>query len=95
MLNRIADTGVIFTDRKFSERCFTHSLEDLLKVAALDPFFGMSTSADPVLDKNWEVVKDWNETARYAEWDETKARKLYNAVTDPVNGVLSWIRNYW
>ena len=95
VLNRIADTGVIFTERKFSEWCFTHNLGDLIKVAGLEGAFGQSLSANIDLKDYWKTVKDWNETARYAEWLEFDARALYNAIADPVNGVLLWVRNYW
>lgn len=45
--------------------------------------------------KNWLVVKDWNEAARYRIWLEKDARNLVYAVADPSNGVLPWITDHW
>ena len=35
ILARIEKTGAIFVDKKFSEKCFTHRLEDLIDLAGL------------------------------------------------------------
>ena len=53
------------------------------------------TQANPVLGANWMIAKDWNETARYQQWSEPQARKLFAAVTDLTNGVLPWIMDHW
>jgi hypothetical protein len=47
------------------------------------------------LQDNWEVVKNWRETARYQRKSRLEAEKLYQAITDPASGVLPWIRNHW
>ncbi|HUG90219.1 MAG TPA: hypothetical protein VML55_05270 [Planctomycetaceae bacterium] len=95
VLAYIEATGAIFQDRKFSERCWTHEVEELVKLAGLERDRGHAVSANPGLGVNWAIVKDWNEGARYLKWTELQARKLFEAVADPANGVLAWIRIRW
>jgi hypothetical protein len=52
-------------------------------------------SVNSALLRNWQVVKDWSEIARYRRKTRLEAEKLYQAVTDTANGVLAWIRNHW
>jgi len=88
-------TGVIFQDKKFLEKCWTHDIEALVKAADLEMTRGLDISANPDLGANWLVVKDWSEVARYQQWTEFQARKLYEAVTETANGVLPWVRVHW
>lgn len=86
---------VIFGDRKFSEKCWTHSILDLLKLAELEAARAADSVANPVLGRNWLLVKDWNEKARYNTTSHQKAKKLHDAIADPTNGVMPWIRVRW
>jgi HEPN domain-containing protein len=86
---------VIFQERRFSERCWTHDFDELLKVAELKARYDADVAADPLLKFNWQVAKNWKETARYERKSRVEAEGLYRAVTDPANGVLPWIRNHW
>jgi hypothetical protein len=88
-------TGVIFQDKKFLEKCWTHDLETLVKTADLEATRGLDISANPNLAANWLIVKEWSEVARYQEWTEPPARKLYEAITETVNGVLPGVRIHW
>jgi HEPN domain-containing protein len=60
-------TGVIFQDRKFLEKCWTHDLETLVKAADLEATRGLDISANPNPAANWLIVKEWSEVARYQE----------------------------
>ncbi|MFO0960409.1 MAG: hypothetical protein U0800_23735 [Isosphaeraceae bacterium] len=95
VLAYIEDTGVIFQDRRFSDKCWTHDVEELVKLAGLERDRGLDISANPVLGVNWMVVKDWDEGSRYSQWTELQARKLFEAITSPTDGVLPWIRARW
>jgi HEPN domain-containing protein len=95
VLNHVEETGIIFLDRRFSEKCWTHNLEELVKLAGLEPEFGLDRSRNPNLEVHWFVVRDWNEGARYQGWPESKARQLFEAVTHTTDGVLPWIRARW
>lgn len=85
-----------FPDKKLATEAFTHNLEKLIKIAGIDPDFEKDRKANPTLDLNWAVVKDWSETTRYELGiTEAQARDLYSACTARKNGILSWIRKRW
>jgi hypothetical protein len=88
-------TGVIFQDRRFQERCWTHDIVALIKAADLEVTRGRDIAANPNLGANWQIVESWSELARYQQWSELQARKLHEAVTESVNGVLPWVRVHW
>jgi HEPN domain-containing protein len=88
-------TGAIFQDKKFSEKCWTHDLEDLLALAGLTPALAADAAANPALSTHWGVAKDWTETSRYTQTTEADARALYAAVAAQPDGVLAWIRIRW
>jgi HEPN domain-containing protein len=86
---------VIFRERRFSERCWTHDFDELLRLAELKAQQDADVAADPTLHRNWQVVKNRRETARYERKTRVEAEGLYQAVTDPGFGVRPWIRNHW
>jgi HEPN domain-containing protein len=86
---------VVLEDRRFSEKCWTHSVQDLVKQADLEASRLADARANPDLLKNWLVVKDWSERARYETKSHQSAKKLYAAITDNPNGVMKWIRIHW
>jgi hypothetical protein len=86
---------VVFRDRRFSEKCWTHDIEELVKLEGLEAERDADASVNSALLRNWQVVKDWSEIARYRRKTRLEAEKLYQAVTDTANGVLPWIRNHW
>ena len=90
-----AHPDIIYKDRKFSNDAWTHDLEDLLAVAAIKAARDADMAANPALFHNWQVVKRWTEQSRYLQKTQVEAERLYLAVTDPVNGVMQWIRLRW
>lgn len=92
---RVERTGVIFEDRKFAEKCWTHNLEDLLGLAGLEKDRDNDVAADPILALNWDTARKWNEVSRYGRWTASQARALVDAVSDPTQGVLAWVRRRW
>jgi hypothetical protein len=95
ILARVERTGIIFVDKKFVEKCWTHDLEALVQAADLQPARGIAIGADPALGANWQYLKDWSEEARDQQKTEPEARNLYEAIADPTSGVLPWVRNHW
>jgi HEPN domain-containing protein len=87
--------GAIFQAKKFSEKCWTHDLEELLKLANLKPALDTDMAANPTLSANWILVKDWRETSRYEQKTQPEAQALYDAIVNDPNGVLKWIRTHW
>ena len=86
-----------FPDKSRVQRTFTHNLLELLEVAGLRLQLQLETTpaANPALGVNWQIVKDWSERARYEQRTEVMARSLYQAIIDPTNGVLPWIKGRW
>ncbi len=85
----------LFPERKFSEQCWTHNLEQLLAQAGLKAMFGADCAAIPELNDNWETVVAWNESSRYARTAKADAIGLFKAITDKKHGVYSWIKAHW
>jgi HEPN domain-containing protein len=86
---------VIFDTKRFSELCWTHDVLELVKHAGLEPTRVADAAANPLFHKNWLVVRDWSEKSRYQTTSHQKAKKLYAAIADQPNGVMSWIRARW
>jgi HEPN domain-containing protein len=89
------NTGAIFQDKKYSERCSTHKFETLLVLAELDKSLDADAKANPALSSNWDIVKRWVETSRYQQKTQREAQMFYDAVASIPNGVLAWIRKHW
>jgi hypothetical protein len=56
---------VIFDDKKFSEKCWTHGIFELVKLAGQEAARAADSTANPALGRNWLVVNAWNEKACY------------------------------
>jgi HEPN domain-containing protein len=84
-----------FPEKKFSEQCWTHDLNKLLKLADLETAFANDAAANATLSINWSFVTDWDEASRYQQKSQAEAQRLYDAIADNANGVLSWIRLHW
>jgi HEPN domain-containing protein len=86
-----------FPDKIVAQKSYTHNLTELLDLAGLRLQLQLAATpaANPALGINWQRVKDWSERARYQQKTEAQARRLYQAVTDPANGVLRWIKGNW
>ncbi len=95
VLVRVEQTGIIFLDRKYSEKCWTHDLDALVTLADLEAERGTAIAANPVLAKSWVTLEGWTEASRYHQKTEPEARELFYAVNHTTNGVLPWIRSRW
>ena len=84
-----------FPDRTFAEKCWTHNLPQLLGLAALKADFDAAMQADPDLRDNWDIVKEWNESSRYARKKKADAWGLHEAMVDKKHGVFSWLKLRW
>lgn len=95
VLAYIEQTGIIFKEKKFVDECWTHDLEILIRKANLTVTLGHARRLNAQLDVNLETATAWNETSRYQSWDQIKAEELFQAVTDPTDGVLIWLKTHW
>lgn len=95
ILAYVERTGIIFEDRKYAEKCWTHDLGELVSLARLDEALGLAVAANPALKQNWLIVEEWDESSRYRRTPHHEAKKLYRAITDKADGVTTWITNHW
>jgi HEPN domain-containing protein len=95
IMAHVEAVGAIFQDKRFSEKCWTHDLEDLLQLANLEATLGADTAANATLFANWAATKDWKETSRYEQKTQAEAQSLYNAIANDPDGMLPWIRKHW
>jgi hypothetical protein len=95
VLAYVERTGIIFEDKKFAERCWTHDLGTLVKQADLITEPGLAIAANVQLGTNWLIAKDWSEATRYRLSTQQQAEELFDAITDSSDGVLQWVKNHW
>lgn len=90
-----SNADVIFRERKFSDNCWTHNIEELVRLAGLRSALDLDMAANRQLGINWIYATQWKEISRYQTATEFNARRLYQAVADAADGVLPWIRTRW
>ena len=86
---------IIFDDRRFSGKCWTHNLPPPEDLADLKVRFESDCAADTALRDNWEIVKKWSESSRYDQTSKAEAEGLFDAITDKKHGMLAWIKRHW
>lgn len=74
---------------------YSHEIEKLVKTAGLTTQRDADAAADPELEANWGIVKDWTEESRYERKTQAQAQQLIAAITDAAHGVLPWIKQRW
>ncbi len=95
VLAYIERTGIIFEDKKYGEKCWTHDIEELVRLALLTVERDKAAGANLNLGQNWLTAKDWSETSRYRNSPQLQAEELFSALTDNNDGILSWVKTYW
>jgi HEPN domain len=89
------NADIIYREKDYSKHCWTHDIGTLVKASGLDAIRLAEAVANQAFGVNWTHAQKWSETTRYQFVPEPDARRLYEAVTDNVNGVLPWIRIHW
>lgn len=85
-----------FPDKKLANSSYTHDLTELLGISRLTERMKDAKSQSKTLDTYWAMVVTWNEDARYdTVGSQRAAADLYQAIIDPANGVLAWLKNWW
>ncbi len=82
-------------DQKFVVKCHVHDVQALTRLAGIDNARSEIAQSRPAFERNWNVVKDWNEQARYERFTLVQAQTLFEAVVDGKDGVLPWIKVHW
>lgn len=91
LLAYIERTGIIFTEKKFAERCWTHDPNELVRLAGLDDERNNMCKSSSQFAFNWNHAAAWSEASRYRQTARAKAESLIDAN----EGVLPWVRKYW
>ena len=91
----VTASGVIFQDKDFSKKCWTHGLDMLVDLANLKATLLADAALAPALSGYWGVAKDWKETSRYEQKSQAEAQALYVAITHDAEGVMQWVRIHW
>lgn len=75
---------------KDGSKYYIHDLERLIDLLDLRKSIKGSS-----VEFNWSIVKDWNEQARYERKTKAEAEAIYQAIMQPVDGVLEWLKSHW
>jgi HEPN domain-containing protein len=84
-----------FEDKRYSEKCWTHNLSQLVDLAGLKATLAADAAADPDLEANWDTVRWWRESSRYERRTKVIAKAFCEAIADKKHGVMTWIKRYW
>ena len=84
-----------FPEKKVVQDSWTHDIMSLVKTAGIEAEWNADCDANVDLKDNWLIAKGWRESSRYSFTAEADARVLYNAIVDPMRGVLRWIKSRW
>jgi hypothetical protein len=82
-------------EKKFVADSHTHAVLDLVRLAGFADQRVADAASDLAFAENWQIVKDWGEHTRYERHSLVKARRMFDAVDNNANGVLSWIKARW
>jgi HEPN domain-containing protein len=83
-------------DPKFIREVYAgHDLTKLVKLAGLGRAHKDRQDSSPDFAASWAIVVEWSPDTRYIHTDKYSAQVLIEAIQNPENGVLPWIRNYW
>ncbi|WP_026574246.1 HEPN domain-containing protein [Bacillus sp. UNC438CL73TsuS30] len=76
-----------FPDKKLIDKIYTYNLTQLLKVVDIH--------VDERIQINWSIVTEWSEQDRYKRHLKEEAKNIYEAVANPKEGVLEWLKQHW
>jgi len=75
----------------------THDLSDLVKLSGLKSRFDVLMDTVPEFKANWSLIK-WTEQYRYEPIGTISQQamvEVFEALEEPVNGILTWIKTSW
>jgi HEPN domain-containing protein len=85
-----------FPEKKLVIDSYSHDLAKLLRLSGVSHLHEAELRAKAAFGTNWGIVKDWTEESRYdPAVPEKTARDMYAAISDPNDGVLTWLKKYW
>ena len=85
-----------FPDKERANKAFTHSLDELLKMAELTPELDSRTAVSRAFQTNWIRIKKWKVEWRYeTPVGEAESTEFVESVADATDGILPWLRTHW
>lgn len=93
-----------FPDKKLAIDSWTHKLMPLFELTGIpttkkgQKSIPRDCDTNPDLLRNWSFIankSEWSEEARYNAYTESEAMAIIDAISDPKDGVLQWLRRYW
>jgi HEPN domain-containing protein len=82
-------------EKKMVNDIYTHNIQLLARVAGLKSGLESRRKFEPIFRANWDAVCLWSVDCRYSRTDELGAKAIIEAITDPTDGVLEWIKLHW
>ncbi len=82
----------VIPDREFINKIYSHDLQKLLELASLDTDLNKASRG---MQHNWEIVKAWTVESRYFLIEEKDAQEMIAALSEPPDGVFTWIQMHW
>jgi hypothetical protein len=64
-------------------------------VAGLGKQLQDELDANPLFTQYWGIAGEWRPEARYDVVEAAPAQYLLQAVGDPKDGILRWIKQHW
>jgi HEPN domain-containing protein len=95
ILARLLSQPEVVFDKRFHDDSWTHDFTKLVGLAELRADLDTAIGVSPSLRTNWTIACAWRVESRYAKKEEPEAQKLFDAISDPSDGVLQWIKAHW
>jgi HEPN domain-containing protein len=80
---------------KESKDFYIHDLDRLIGFAKLKSEFELALRANPTMNANWIMAKNWSEKSRYERKTIADATELLKAIEDQTGGLLPWVQKHW
>jgi hypothetical protein len=81
-----------------SRSYLTHKFDDLVKLAGLQNQLDNERNTNFNFNTNWSLINNWSETIRYktiGTSTQVDVEDIINALQDPNDGILTWIKKRW
>lgn len=72
-----------------------HNINELLNIANLTIKQREFAHANPKFQTYWNIVTIWKIDCRYRFSSNQEAKALLEAIEDPKDGILTWVKQYW
>lgn len=74
---------------------YVHDFRLLLRTAGLEGPLAAELNQNHLRGVSWAIVVNWSESSRYQFKVQAESASLINAINDPQNGILPWLKQLW